>query len=188
VRVAANDAAVIGKSLDAGAIGVIVPMVNTVAQARAAVAACRFPPLGDRSYGAGRLGLVTPGFSPAVANELVACFVMVETVEAVENIDEIVAVPGVDGVFVGPVDLAISAGMPATVDNTDPAFVGWLETVVAACERAGVVPGIFGGPAAVVRRFRDLGFRLIATAPDTALVQGGARALLAAVKAPGDSQ
>src|SRR5206468_7835530 len=108
VRVPWNEPGAIMRALDAGAEGVIVPMVNTVAEARAAAGASRYPPLGYRSWGPLRSGMAQRDFNPALGNEQVLCLVMIETHEAVENVDAILEVPGVDGVFVGPNDLAIS--------------------------------------------------------------------------------
>ena len=108
VRVPWNEPGAIMRALDAGAEGVIVPMVNTPDEARAAAGASRYPPLGFRSWGALRSGMAQPGFNPALGNEQTICLVMIETHEAVDNVEAILDVPGVDGVFVGPNDLAIS--------------------------------------------------------------------------------
>ncbi len=104
----------IGRALDAGAAGVIVPMVNSAAEARAAVAACRYPPDGIRSWGPARLhARRIPSTAPERANARVHCLVMVETLDAVRNLDEIAAVAGVTAVFVGPSDLAVDMGLHA---------------------------------------------------------------------------
>src|ERR1700730_1136475 len=110
VRVPWNDPAWIMKALDAGAAGVIVPLVNSADEAAAAGGACRYPPDGYRSWGPTRAALGSPNFSPELANSSVVCAVMVESVPALERLDEIVSVPGVDAVFIGPRASAISLG------------------------------------------------------------------------------
>lgn len=109
VRVAANDPALIGQALDAGAQGVIVPLIDTPEQARAAARACRFPPLGTRSYGPMRAGLRS-GPRTADMNAEVACIAMIETHEGLANLDAIAAVEGIDGLYVGPGDLMLAPG------------------------------------------------------------------------------
>ncbi|PWB97675.1 aldolase [Salinibacterium hongtaonis] len=109
VRVDSNEPAKIGKALDLGASGVIVPLVETAEQARSAAQACRFPPLGVRSYGPVRSDIV--GMSPAELNDRARLFVMIETEVGMRNAAEIAATPGVDGIFIGPADLSISLGL-----------------------------------------------------------------------------
>src|SRR5947209_2450933 len=102
VRVPWNEFGIIGKVLDAGALGVIIPMVNSVEEAKAAVAACRYFPLGSRSFGPTRAGYYAGSDYYRGANTEVACIPMIETRQAVERLDEILAVPGIDAVYVGP--------------------------------------------------------------------------------------
>lgn len=113
MRVPWNDPAEIMWVLDAGASGVIVPMVNDAESTRAAVGACRFAPVGFRSWGPTRAALHTGSRSPEQMDRDVLCIVMVETVEAVDRLEDILAVPGIDGVFVGPSDLSITLGVVA---------------------------------------------------------------------------
>lgn len=175
-RVPWNEPGITGKLLDAGAHGIIVPMVNTAEQARAAVSACKYPPLGARSYGPG-------GVAPRVKNyfetsaDQVACIVMVETAEALANVDEIVAVEGVDAVYVGPADLSISLGLPPGNNDDVPMFVEALETIVAACNSAGVVPGIHSSGSLTPRRL-EMGFRMITVTTDTVALRQGVTAEL----------
>lgn len=155
---------IIGKMLDAGVSGVIVPMVNTRAEAEAAVAACHYPPLGARSYGPGGVLPRNPDYFATSADQ-VTVIVMVETVEALGNVDEIVSVPGVDAVYVGPSDLSISLGLGPGNHDESPEFVSALETIVAACERHGVVPGMHSTGALTGRRM-EMGFRMITVTSD----------------------
>jgi 4-hydroxy-2-oxoheptanedioate aldolase len=159
-RVPWNEPGIIGRALDAGALGVIIPMVNSPEEARRAVAACRYAPDGARSFGprivAARVG---PGYY-AAANTTVACIPMIETRQAVEGIDDILSVPGIDAVYIGPADLSITYGLAPATDHDDEAFVGALATVVAACQRHGVVPGIHASAALAGARHAS-GFRMI---------------------------
>jgi 4-hydroxy-2-oxoheptanedioate aldolase len=117
VRVPWNEQGIIGKVLDAGALGVIIPMVNSVEEAKAAVASCRYYPLGSRSYGPTRAAYYAgAGYYPE-ANEQVACVPMIETKQAVERLDDILSVPGIDAVYVGPADLSITLGQQPRMDK-----------------------------------------------------------------------
>jgi 4-hydroxy-2-oxoheptanedioate aldolase len=182
VRVPWNDPAEIMKALDAGATGVIVPMVETAAQARAAVEACRYAPEGSRSVGPGRWGLAQGGFPPEVVNRQVLCLPMIETVAAVERAAEIAAVPGVDGIFVGPGDLALSGGYAPLLTCAEPPHVARIMRVLEACKAQGIVPAIMGGGAAMSRRWIEAGYRMVAAATDRGLLIEGAKGILAAVR------
>jgi 4-hydroxy-2-oxoheptanedioate aldolase len=181
VRVPRNEPGIIGKSLDAGAWGIIVPMVNSADEARAAVEACRYAPVGIRSYGPLRANYYAGPDYFTRANDEVTCIVMVETAVAVHNVDEIVSVPGVDAVYVGPADLSVTLGLAPAPDQSDPVFTDALETVVDACRRHGVVPGIAGNAVTAVKRLEQ-GFRLIEVASDAGLLGVGAGAALAQVR------
>jgi 4-hydroxy-2-oxoheptanedioate aldolase len=158
VRVPANDAAIIGHVLDAGAEGVIVPTVETADEARRAVAACRHMPDGVRSHGALRLRFLEGG----VSRETI-CIVMVESVRGLENVDEIVSVPGVDGIFLGPNDLSLSLGLPPHDGiNEGPQGKAMLR-IRDACDKAEIVCGITGD----AQDMRELGFRLISIGGDS---------------------
>jgi 4-hydroxy-2-oxoheptanedioate aldolase len=187
VRVRSHDPALIGAALDAGAAGIIVPLVDSAADARSAVTACRYPPEGRRSYGASRAALVNPG-SCEKTNSDVLCFVMVETTTALDAVDEIAGSPGVDGVFVGWGDLALSMGLPPTMDHAR--IRSALQRVSEACRHHGVVTAI-GASADRAARLIELGYTMISVGSDhLALRQAAAAALAqtrAAVKAGGPS-
>lgn len=136
VRVPANDEWLIQKALDAGAFGVIVPMVSSAEEAARASASCRFPPRGIRSYGPIR---AAPAITddPAIVNEQILCIPMIETASGVESIDAIVAVPGVDAVIVGPYDLSLSMQLPLGSSDVKPL----IDKVLAAGRSAGVPVG-----------------------------------------------
>ncbi|MBM6402370.1 HpcH/HpaI aldolase family protein [Phycicoccus sonneratiae] len=179
VRVPAVDAAWIGAALDAGAAGVVVPSVTSAADAERAALAARYPPLGERSWGpfAPLWGGVAQ--DPEAANELVRCWVMVETPGALDDVEAIAATPGVDGLFVGPLDLALSLGttVEALLDDDDPD--GPLARVVAAAGRQGLLVGAFAGSPAAARRLRAHGIGFLAVTSDAAVLAAGVRAVLA---------
>lgn len=142
VRVAANSVELIGQALDAGARGVIVPLIDNAEQAKAAVRSCRYPGAGLRSYGPMRAGLRS-GPETATMNDEVACIVMIETEEGLANLDAICAVEGVDGIYVGPGDLMLGLG-GRTVNDPDRSadFEAALQKIAKAAERAGIAAGI----------------------------------------------
>lgn len=183
VRVPANDAAWIGRVLDAGASGVIVPLVNTPEEAAAAVRACRYPPVGVRSYGPTRSGLRI-GPAPRDADAAVACIVMIETRSGLDNVDAICATAGVDGVYVGPADLALALGAPTPEAGRElPDFEPALGQVRAAAEKAGIACGLhcFDGASAGAA-LRD-GFTFVSVASDLRLLEATAQRELATARA-----
>jgi 4-hydroxy-2-oxoheptanedioate aldolase len=179
VRVPWNDPATIMRVLDLGAAGVIVPMVSTAEEARRAAGACFYPPDGYRSFGPLRRSRHVQGETG------VLCMVMAETVEAVQKIDAIASTPGVGGIFIGPADLALSAGLPPSIETDDPEHLERVARVVAACERHSVVPGIAAGSAEAAAAWRGRGLRMLSLTSDARMVALGAAELLAAVRASG---
>jgi 4-hydroxy-2-oxoheptanedioate aldolase len=172
-RVPRNEPGIIGKCLDAGAWGVIVPMVNSREEALEAVAACRYAPQGIRSYGPLRANYYA-GFDYFTrANGDVTCIVMVETKIAVDRVEEIVSVPGVDAVYVGPADLSVTLGLAPAPDHDEPIFTDALDKVLDACRRHDVVPGIAGNSETAVKRLEQ-GFRFVEVASDARLLGIGA--------------
>lgn len=164
VRVPWNEPGVIGKMLDAGAHGVIVPMVNTVAEAERVVQAARYAPDGARSHGPSVAGLRASPY-PTWAAEHVAVIPMIETRQAVDNIDDILAVPGIDAIYVGPADLSLTLGLPPGNNDDDPSFAVALTTIAAACGRAGVIAGIHANGALTPARVQS-GFRMVTVTTD----------------------
>ena len=180
VRPPTNEAGIIGRALDAGARGVIVPMVNTPEAAEAAVSACRYAPTGTRSFGPVRasldLGVSLFEFSDADA----LCIVMLETVQAFEHLDEILSVPGLDGAFIGPADLSVSFGLSPGVDHEDERFNDAVTNLVEGCRRRGIAAGIYAN-SATGRQRADQGFTIIQIADDIALLSSAAQEALQAV-------
>jgi 4-hydroxy-2-oxoheptanedioate aldolase len=179
VRVPWNQPDHIMKALDAGAQGVIVPMVSTEEDAKAAVAAAKYPPVGMRSWGPIRAALDVPDYSPETANRRTIVAVMIETPGGVENLDAILAVPGVDAVYVGPSDLALGHGMTPTLAPTDPEHVKLIETIVDRCREHGVVAGIHCDSVETVRRWHARGYGMFTVGSDAALMRGAATAVVA---------
>ena len=184
VRVSANASGEIMRALDLGADGVIVPMVNSAAEAEAAVAACRYPPQGIRSWGPSGASIGRRAFTPEAANRDVVCMVMIETRQAVAAADEIAAVPGLDGIYIGPNDLALSLGLPPGVAEHGPVLTEAVERVVHACQRRGVVAGIAiyePDAAAAVEEWQALGCTLFGLPSDSQLLRLAAEQLVASL-------
>jgi 4-hydroxy-2-oxoheptanedioate aldolase len=180
VRVPWNEPGIIGKMLDAGAYGIIVPMVNTPAEAEAAVAACRYAPDGRRSYGPNRVAYYAGPDYFQHANQEVACIPMIETRDAVGALEEILSVPGIDAVYVGPADLSITLGLAPRMDN-DGAFLEARALIAAGCERHRVVAGIHAN-AQLAAGHAAAGYRMITIASDVGGMARAAREDLALVK------
>jgi len=146
VRVAWNDPVLIKRVLDAGAGGVLVPLVRTVEDARAAVAACMYPPVGIRGFGPRRPASYERRFAEYIprANENIVVWLQIEHADAVDNIEEIVAVDGIGGIILGPCDLSASMGMLGQTGHPD--VLAAADKVIAAARKAGVPMGMAGGP------------------------------------------
>jgi 4-hydroxy-2-oxoheptanedioate aldolase len=173
VRVPFNDTPWPGKALDAGAETIVVPMVNSAADAARAVAACRYPPEGVRSFGPMRAGLVL-GDDPPEVNRRVLCLVMIETVRAVEAAEEICATRGVDGVYIGPADLAVSmSGSLRAMGSQEHADA--IEQIRACCKRNGIVAGIHTSGGAQARGYADAGFDMCTLGTDAGLLRARLR-------------
>lgn len=180
VRVKANDTLSIRRALDAGATGVIVPLVNSANEAAQAVAAAKFPPAGIRGFAFTKANAYGEQFDEytRTANEEILVIVMIETREAVEHIDSILQVEGVDGVFIGPYDMSGSYGIPGQVDS--PIVREACKTVVTACTSAGKVAGLHivtPTETAVMSALSD-GFTLLALGMDMVFLQQSSKAAL----------
>ena len=182
VRVPWNDEASIKKALDIGATGVIVPLVNNADDARLAVGRCKYPPQGFRSVGITRAQRFDLEFDDymARANEDIAVIVQIEHVEAVRNIDAILEVPGIDGVFVGPFDLSGSMDKPGRIN--DPEVQAAIGRVVQACARRDIALCAYAHTPAHARTYLQMGYRVIGLCTDYILLARAARAALAEVR------
>lgn len=185
VRVPWNEPGIIGRVLDAGAMAVIVPMVNTVEEAEAAVRRGKYPPRGDRSSGPIRvMPLEGPEYAD-VANDHVQIIPMVETVEAVENIDGILAVDGVDAIYVGPMDLGVSMGLGR--GTTDPKFFDALDHIAERCSAHGVVAGIHSTPDQTLNRV-ERGYGMVTVQSDLLAMKQALTQCLAHCRGEGDGE
>jgi 4-hydroxy-2-oxoheptanedioate aldolase len=172
-RVPWNTGENIKRVLDTGAYGVIVPMVNTRAEAEAVVAAARYAPLGKRSIG-GQLHAANfetdAGTYYAKVNDEMLVVVMMETAEAIRNAEEILSVPGIDAFFVGPNDLHHSMGLPPAFDSDAPEFVNGLKRLLEVGRKYNVAPGMHVADAAAAQRRIAQGFQMIAVASETGMM------------------
>ena len=169
VRVVENDPGLIMKALDAGASGVVVPLVETAAEAARAVAACRFPPYGTRSYGPFRAAMHAGTSDPAELSR-VACIAMVETRTGLDNLDEIAATDSLTGIYVGPSDLSLGLGLaPASYDA--PEFIAALDAIQAACTRYKLVSGIHCYEGTTASRYIKDGFGMVTVAVEMRLLR-----------------
>jgi 4-hydroxy-2-oxoheptanedioate aldolase len=181
VRVPWNDAATLMKALDMGAEGVIVPLVNTTAEAKAVVSACLYPPLGIRSYGPTRAAHVFPDYVQK-ANDSVVIFAMIETAEGLANLESICQTPGLTGIFIGPADLSYALELEPKADNPDPKHVATVQHIVAMCKQYNLVVGIHGDDPQYLRQAVQWGIQLVVVATDARLLSQGAKQKLAIFK------
>lgn len=169
VRPSANDPAQIMRFLDAGAYGVICPMISTAAQAAQLVSACRYPPAGTRSFGPARGALYGGPDYFEKANDEILVLAMIETREALADLDAILATRGLDGVYVGPNDLAIELGHPPRSEHDHPDVTGAVEHVRAAVVAHGLLAGIFCSDGQAAQARLKQGFNLVTPGNDAAV-------------------
>ena len=170
VRVPWNDPAAVMKALDAGAYGIICPMINSRSECEAFVGACRYPPRGYRSSGPIRAALYGGADYHEKANDTILAMAMIETAEALEHLDEILSTPGLDGIYVGPSDLSLSFGLPPGLDKSDERMLAALTKIVEGCKRHKVVPGIHTGSTAYAKKAIAMGFRFVTLLGDARLL------------------
>jgi len=165
------------RALDLGAYGIVFPMCNSAEQAALAVAACHYPPRGNRSVGGG-LHAINFGTQAATyyqqAGEELLVVVQAEHIDAVESIDAILAVPGIDAVFVGPNDLLASMGKTPQMDSDDPEFRAALRRIREAAIRHGVAPGLHVADAQTARKRIEEGWRFVAISSELGFMLGNA--------------
>ncbi len=183
VRVPWNEPGIVGKVLDAGAYGVICPMINTRAEAEAFVSYCRYPPAGKRSNGPIRAGIYGVGTTyQATANQEVLCVPMIETQEAVDNLDAILDVPGIDAVYIGPSDLGFSMGLIPVLDREEQVILDIYARILDATKRRGIRACVHCGSPAYAARMIKMGFNLVTISSDSGLLLNAARAAVTAAR------
>jgi 4-hydroxy-2-oxoheptanedioate aldolase len=186
VRVPLNDFALVSRSLDFGAEGIIAPMINTPADARAFAAAAKFPPVGERSWGPHRA--MTLGGVPDMptylreANDHVVTFAMIETRAALQNFDAIIGTPGIDGFFLGPSDLSIALSDGKNVDPLSKEVDAHLDTMIAGAQKAKKIPGAYCHSAERAAALAKRGVKFLAVSSDLGMLRAGAAAALKVLK------
>jgi 4-hydroxy-2-oxoheptanedioate aldolase len=181
VRVPWNEPYEIMKVLDAGAYGVIVPMVNNRAEALQAVAACRYPPLGNRSFGPIRGAMYGGKGYAQEANDQLACIAMIETVEGIENVEEIVTTPGLNGIYIGPADLALAMGLPVSGDQPQEEHLEMVKHIQSVCVKHNVAIGIHTSSLKYSQKYLELGFNFVTLGSESGhMMKNAARELAAA--------
>ena len=170
VRVPQNEPWMIMRALDAGALGVVVPLVNDAAEAARAVAACRFPPQGSRSYGPNRASGVIGSKAPADLADEVLCMVQIETQEGLKNAEEIAATPGLDGVYIGPADLALSLGLELGSAGEEREHVEALGRIREACRENGIAVGTHVTSGRSAREHAEQGYTMLNVGVDYLLL------------------
>lgn len=182
VRVPWNEPWIIMKMLDAGAYGIVVPLVNNKEEAERAVWAAKYPPAGGRSSGPARATLYAGPDYQVHANDEIAVVVMIETPEGIANLDEILDVPGVDAAYVGPSDLAYALGLTPTGDNADEHHRQVCMDIMEACKRHGVAPGMHTGSLEYTKLWLEAGFQMVTLGSDVGFMRAKAGADLAAAR------
>jgi 4-hydroxy-2-oxoheptanedioate aldolase len=182
VRVPVGDFALVSRALDFGAEGIIAPMINTAADARALAAAAKYPPIGERSWGPHRAttlaGLTDQPVYLRDANDHVVTLAMIETRAALQNLDAIVATPGIDGVFLGPSDLSIALSEGKSLNPLSREVDRELDRILGAVQKANKIPGAYCHSAERAAEFAKRGVRFLAVMSDLAMLRAGAAAAL----------
>jgi 4-hydroxy-2-oxoheptanedioate aldolase len=182
VRVPWLEPGILMKTLDAGAYGVICPMINTREDAQKLVAWTHYAPRGQRSFGPIRALLYGGADYPQQANDTIVTFAMIETAQALDNLDDILSVPGLDAIYIGPSDLSLSLGCKPTFDDVEPKVAQAIDHILARAQAHGLIAGIHNGtPQAALARV-DKGFRFVTVASDARLMAAGAQQALAALR------
>ena len=186
VRVPLGDFAMVSRVLDFGAEGIIAPMINTAADARAFAAAAKYPPIGERSWGPHRAttlaGLADQSIYLREANDHIITLAMIETRTALANLDAIVDTPGIDGLFLGPSDLSIALSEGRTLDPLSSAVERELDRILAATNRAGKIAGAYCHTAERAVALGKRGVRFLAVMSDLALLRAGIAAAMKVLK------
>jgi len=165
-RVPWNDPGIIMKMLDLGVLGIIAPMINNKKDCEKFVSYCRYPPLGQRSFGPIQAQLKYGGEYFEKANENIICIAMIETKEAVKNLDEILSVPTLDGVYIGPADMSISYGLKPKFDITEDPIIENINLIVKKAKEYKKIAGIHNGTTAYAKKMIDLGYKFVTVSSD----------------------
>lgn len=175
VRVPWNEPGILMRMLDAGAYGIICPMINNRAEAEAYVAACRYDPLGMRSYGPSRVVLYAGNDYLIHANDTVLLLAMIETREALENVDEIVSTEGLDGIYLGPADLSLSLGLKKIGDYQEPKMQEAIDRILESLRRHRKFGAAHAANPQDAVMLAERGFNMVTPAHDSTLLEAGAK-------------
>ncbi|MDR6853882.1 aldolase/citrate lyase family protein [Variovorax guangxiensis] len=187
VRVPWLDPAALMKALDAGAYGVICPMVNTREEAQRLVAYTHYAPRGTRSFGPVRALLYGGADYPQEANDTIVTFAMIETAQALDNLDDILSVEGLDAVYIGPSDLSLALGCRPVFDDVDPPVAQAIDHILERAKAHGLVAGIHNGTAEGALARVAKGFQFVTVSSDARLIAAGAQQVLAKMRATAPS-
>ena len=182
-RVPWLDPGIIMKMLDAGSYGIVCPMVNTADDAQRFVTACRYPPRGQRSFGPIRASLYGGGDYAQCANDEIIPFAMIETAEALDNLDDILSVEGVDAIYIGPADLSNALGCTPRLDQDEKPVVEAIDYIVRKALEKGVTPGIHNLTPEYALKMIDKGFRFVTISSDARLMAAAAAAAVGKMRA-----
>ena len=185
VRVPWNEPGIVGKVLDAGAYGIICPMINTPEEARNFISYCKYPPKGARSNGpirAGIYGTVTAGGYQSTANDEIVCLPMIETRQAVDNLGAILDVEGIDAVYIGPSDLGFSYGLVPKLDRDEPEVMKIYETIIAETNKRGQKACVHCLTPEYAAKMIDMGFSLVTINNDSGLMLSAASSAVKAAR------
>jgi len=186
VRVPLNDFALVSRALDFGAEGIIAPMINTAADAKAFANAAKFPPIGERSWGPHRAmtlgGVSDMGTYLREANDNIITLAMIETRTSLANFEAIITTPGIDGFFLGPSDLSIALSDGKTVDPLSKEVEGHLDTLIAGAQKAKKIPGAYCHSAERAAALAKRGVKFLAVSSDLSMLRAGAATALKVLK------
>jgi 4-hydroxy-2-oxoheptanedioate aldolase len=182
VRVPWNDPGTIYRALDAGAQGIICPMVNTAAEAKALVAATKYPPLGERSFGPVRMLLREGPQYVVQANATCLAIAQIETRQALENLDAILSVKGLDAIYVGPSDLAFDMGFPPYLDTEQAALLDTYDRIIAAARKHGVAAAMHNTTPGYATKMAAKGFNMVTFGSDVGFMLAAGQAAMATYK------
>ncbi|MFO1326564.1 MAG: aldolase/citrate lyase family protein [Rubrivivax sp.] len=184
VRVPWLEPGIVMKALDAGAYGVICPMVNTREEAQRLVAYTHYAPMGTRSFGPVRAAIYGGADYASEANRTIVAFAMIETAQALDNLDSILSVEGLDAVYIGPSDLSLALGCKPVFDDVDPKVAQAIDHIVARARAHGVQAGVHNGRPDVARARIAKGFRFVTVSSDARILAAGSQELLTAMRQP----
>lgn len=181
-RVPWNEAGIIMKMLDAGVCGIIAPMINTKKECEQFVSYCRYPPLGQRSFGPMRAQLVYGSDYFQNANSQIVTLAMIETQEAIKNLDEILSVKGLNGVYIGPADMSISYGLTPKFDVKDDLIYSKINLIVKKAKEHGKIAGIHNGTTKYAKEMIAIGYQFVTISSDFRAMSSSAKQIVEEMK------